>query len=132
MCLQSQDDHTPRVIASIFLELDAWRIRPPFICTAPAQACMDEVDGRPGHVALQSGHLDAPMDVPNLSLCRPHLALSFTVILRHFTDAVILSEDRTNQIVILSEGRRSGLSRRTCIFPFSIPAQLYNLEGVTP
>jgi hypothetical protein len=25
---------------------------------------MDEVDGKPGHVALQSGHLDAPKDAP--------------------------------------------------------------------
>jgi hypothetical protein len=32
---------------------------------------MDEADGRPGHVALQSGHLDAPVDAPNLSLCPP-------------------------------------------------------------
>ena len=29
---------------------------------------MDEVDGRPGHVALQSGHLDAPQDARNASL----------------------------------------------------------------
>jgi hypothetical protein len=34
-----------------------------------AASFMDEVDGRPGHVALQSGHLDAPQDVSNLSLC---------------------------------------------------------------
>jgi hypothetical protein len=33
---------------------------------------MDEADGRPGHVALQSGHLDAPADAPNPSLCLPH------------------------------------------------------------
>jgi hypothetical protein len=32
---------------------------------------MDEADGRPGHVALQSGHLDAPADAPNPSLCLP-------------------------------------------------------------
>jgi hypothetical protein len=35
---------------------------------------MDEVDGRPGHVALQFGFLedaeDAPQDAPKLSLCR--------------------------------------------------------------
>ena len=30
---------------------------------------MDEVDGRPGHVALQFGHLDAYQDVLNPSLC---------------------------------------------------------------
>jgi hypothetical protein len=29
---------------------------------------MDEVDGRPGHVALQFGHLDALKDAPMLSL----------------------------------------------------------------
>jgi hypothetical protein len=33
---------------------------------------MDEVDGKPGHVALQSGHLDAPKDAPKPSL-RPSL-----------------------------------------------------------
>ena len=33
---------------------------------------MDEVDGRPGHVALQSGHLDAQTDVPTYSLS-PHI-----------------------------------------------------------
>jgi hypothetical protein len=32
---------------------------------------MDEVDGRPGHVALQSGHLDAPKGVPTASLPLP-------------------------------------------------------------
>ena len=31
---------------------------------------MNEVDGRPGHVALQSGHLDALQDVHSLSLCQ--------------------------------------------------------------
>ncbi len=31
---------------------------------------MNEVDGRPGHVALQSGHLDALRGVHNLSLCQ--------------------------------------------------------------
>ena len=29
---------------------------------------MDEVDGRPGHVALQSGHMNAPQGVPAVSL----------------------------------------------------------------
>jgi len=32
---------------------------------------MDEVDGKPGHVALQSGHLDAPKDAPEFLLCPP-------------------------------------------------------------
>jgi len=32
---------------------------------------MDEVDGRPGHVALQSGHSDAPKGVPTASLSHP-------------------------------------------------------------
>ena len=36
---------------------------------------MDEVDGRPGHVALQSGHLDAPRDVPMVSLSLSHSIL---------------------------------------------------------
>ena len=63
---------------------------------------MDEVDGRPGHVALQSGHLDALMDVPNLSLCSPHPTPLF---------AVILSKDRTIQIVILSESAAADESK---------------------
>lgn len=33
---------------------------------------MDEVVGRPGHVAPQFGHLDALQDAPTPSLC-PHL-----------------------------------------------------------
>src|ERR1039458_8048522 len=53
---------------------------------------MDEVDGRPGHVALQSGHLDAHRDVPMVSLSLSHLTPKCTV--------------------ILSEAQRS---RRTCI-----------------
>ena len=36
---------------------------------APALFFMDEDQGRPGPVALQFGHLDAPKDVPNTSLC---------------------------------------------------------------
>ena len=63
---------------------------------------MDEVDGRPGHVALQFGHFDAPMDVPMVSLCLPHSAPSFTV---------ILSKDRTIQIVILSESAAADESK---------------------
>lgn len=31
---------------------------------------MDEEDGRPGALAAQTGHLDAPSDVPTVSLCR--------------------------------------------------------------
>ncbi len=38
---------------------------------------MDEVDGKPGPVALQSGHLDALNRVPTASLSLP---LKFTVI----------------------------------------------------
>jgi hypothetical protein len=33
---------------------------------------MDEVDGRPGHVALQFGHLDALMDASEFSLRKAH------------------------------------------------------------
>jgi hypothetical protein len=39
---------------------------------------MDEVDGRPGHVALQSGHLDALADVPVVSLSLPFHSLTKT------------------------------------------------------
>jgi len=83
LCPQSQDVHTPRVIASDFVAGDArGLIQPPFerrrpetlqvyaymVQTFPAQSFMDEVDGRPGYVALQSGHMDAPSDVPAVSL----------------------------------------------------------------
>ena len=83
LCGLSQDVHTPRVIASHFVAGDARgfvqpsyeRRRPEtlqvyayMVQTFPAQSFMDEVDGRPGAVALQSGHLDAPWDVPKASL----------------------------------------------------------------
>jgi len=42
---------------------------------------MDEEDGRPGHVAPQSGHLDAPKGVPMVSLSRLNPISSFTEIL---------------------------------------------------
>ena len=51
-----------------FHSIGRLRIHPSFLRSAPAQAFMDEVDGRPGHVALQSGHLDTPRDVPKVSL----------------------------------------------------------------
>ena len=38
---------------------------------APALIFMDEDQGRPGPVALQFGHLDAPQDVREPSLCPP-------------------------------------------------------------
>jgi hypothetical protein len=79
----SQDVHTPRVIASLFVAGDARRFVLPFsarcrpetfqvyaymVQTFPIQSFMDEVDGRPGAVALQFGRVDAPRDVPMLSL----------------------------------------------------------------
>jgi len=69
----SQDVHTPRVIASHFVASDACG----FILPSSARRrpetlpMMDEVDGRPGPVALQFGHLDAPSDVPVVSLSLP-------------------------------------------------------------
>jgi hypothetical protein len=46
---------------------------------------MDEVDGKPGHVALQFGHLDAPKDAPKSFLCQPrsssHLKLAGYLVL---------------------------------------------------
>jgi hypothetical protein len=95
MCPQSQDVHTPRVIASHFVAGDAHgyiqpsseRRRPETLQvyaymaqTFPVQSFMDEVDGRPGAVALQSGHLDAPLDVPMVSLSLPHSTPQSTVI----------------------------------------------------
>ena len=80
LCVKSQDVHTPRVIASDFVADDARGfIQPPFErrpgprtpWSKPSVQSMDEVDGRPGPVALQFGHLDAPMDVPMVSLCLP-------------------------------------------------------------
>ena len=87
LCGLSQDVHTPRVIASHFVAGDARGFIQPsserrrhetlqvyayMVQTFPAQSFMDEVDGRPGAVALQSGHLDAPLDVLGVSLSLPH------------------------------------------------------------
>jgi hypothetical protein len=41
------------------------------IRATPAQAFMDKVDGRPGAVAIQSGHLNAYTGVPMASLRLP-------------------------------------------------------------
>ena len=57
-----------------FLAIDARRIHSIFICRRRSEPLMDEVDGKPGHVALQSGHLDAPMDALKSSLCPPILS----------------------------------------------------------
>jgi len=54
-----------------FSAIDAGRIHPTCTCAAPAWTLMDEADGRTGHVARQSGHLDALPDVPALSLRLP-------------------------------------------------------------
>ena len=43
---------------------------------------MDEDDGRSGALAAQTGHADAPRDVPTLSL-RPHITHTSAVILGH-------------------------------------------------
>ena len=51
---------------------------------------MDEVDGRPGHVALQFGHLDAPKDAPALSL------------------SLLLSTNRFNECAVPPSHRRWG------------------------
>jgi hypothetical protein len=45
--------------------------------SAPALISMDEDQGRPGPVALKSGHLDAPKDAPKPSLC--HFSFSSTL-----------------------------------------------------
>lgn len=39
---------------------------------------MDEEDGRPGHSAAQTGHLDAFGGVPKASLCRTLRSKAFT------------------------------------------------------
>ena len=63
---------------------------------------MDEVDGKPGPVALQFGHLDALKRVPPVSLSLPP---KFTV--------------------ILSEAQRS---RRICVSAFSRPTFCTNTQ----
>ena len=67
----SQDIHTPRVIASPFLSKKRLRaiLKPSARRWPETLPMMDEVDGRPGFVALQFGHLNAPQDVPLGSLC---------------------------------------------------------------
>ena len=95
LCVLSQYVHTPRVIASHFVAGDArgfiqpifGRRRPEtlqvdayMVQTFPVQSFMDEVDGRPGAVALQSGHLDAPRDVRTYPLSLPYSTLRSTVI----------------------------------------------------
>src|SRR5208337_3636843 len=92
----SQDVNTPRVIASHFLAR-APAGRTPFLRKVPPESLpmMDEVDGKPGPVALQFGHLDALNRVPTASLSLPS---KFTV--------------------ILSEAQRS---RRSCVSTFSRP-----------
>ena len=72
-CAKSQDVHTPRVIASDFVASDACGfILPPSAWRRPETLpMMDEVDGRPGPVALQFGHLDALKRVPMASLSLP-------------------------------------------------------------
>ncbi len=91
-CAESQDVHTPRVIASGFIEVVALRTPPTRIRAALSQAFMDEVDGRPGPVALQFGHLNALHDVPKASLSLAHPTFSCTVILNNPHNTVILSE----------------------------------------
>jgi hypothetical protein len=41
---------------------------------------MDEEDGRPGHVALKSGHLNAFNGVPAVPLCRAFSTQNFSAI----------------------------------------------------
>jgi hypothetical protein len=81
-CAKSQDVHTPRVIASDFVASDACGfILPPSAWRRPETLpMMDEVDGRPGAVALQSGHLDAHSGVPATPLSLPHSTPRSTVI----------------------------------------------------
>ena len=76
----SQDIHTPRVIASPFLSKKRLRaiLKPSARRWPETLPTMDEVDGRPGPVALQFGHLDALKRVPPASLSLP---LECTVIL---------------------------------------------------
>jgi hypothetical protein len=70
-CAKSQDVHTPRVIASDFLEegVRGFILRSSARRRPETLLMMDEVDGRPGFVALQFGHMNAPQDVPLDSLC---------------------------------------------------------------
>jgi len=69
----SQDIHTPRVIASHFLAKSVCGhiLQPSARRWPETLPMMDEVDGRPGPVALQFGHLDALKRVPTASLSLP-------------------------------------------------------------
>ncbi len=91
----SQDVHTPRVIASEFLSKTpcgpslsfSARRRPETLQIQAFQVerFMDEVDGRPGHVALQSGHTSAHRGVPTVFLSLPESAPKFRTIACKFT-----------------------------------------------
>ena len=58
----------------------------------PVRTFMDEVDGRPGHVALQSGHADAPNDVLKISLSLPEPTPQRTVILSERSESGVPSK----------------------------------------
>jgi len=94
----SQDIHTPRVIASPFLSKKRLRaiLKPSARRWPETLPMMDEVDGRPGPVALQFGHLDALKRVPTASLSLP---LKFTVILPQTDGCPILATP-----LLLSQG----------------------------
>lgn len=70
-CGESQDVHSPPVIASDFLKQDAGGF---FLQSSarrlPETLSMDEEDGRPGPGARQSGPNDVLMDAP-MPLCQP-------------------------------------------------------------
>ena len=74
----SQDVHTPRVIASVFLKLDARRTFLHFSAwRLPGTLRMDEEDGRPGPRARQLGRVDVLTDASTSSLCSPPTTSGF-------------------------------------------------------
>ncbi len=64
---------------------------------APALTFMDEDQGRPGPVASKIGHLDAPKDAPEPSLCRLSLPSTHLPSSRARPDAALLQGRNSQQ-----------------------------------
>ncbi len=86
----------------------------------------DEVDGRPGHVALQSGHGNAHRGVLAASLSLPHYNQKYFVIRSnsHSTDLLSIP----NHTVILSE-RSESKDLRLLAHPSTQPSAPFFWRG---
>jgi hypothetical protein len=85
----------------------------------------DEEDGRPGHVALQSGHTGANTGVHTVFLSLPHSNPKRTVILNNPLKIVILSERSESKdlrlLSFLSTQHRAFFLARTSRRPLAPP-----------